>query len=274
MNAVPTGDDLVEQVRSGDYHRFLAIQLAPCAKRWALYAIVAFHIEIAIIAEIVSEPLIGHIRLAWWREALEEIEAGKLPRSHPVVLALAQVFAQYPHVFKFLNEMIDARAADLDESLLAEESAWRDYCHHTAGALHMALAYVLSEACARAEETRIREQGVAYAMIGLARAIPYMVAQGWNRFPKARLERHGVTSLAPSAALNAFVAEMLADATLRIEPKLRNHRLRVLTALVEMAMLGNRQLLRVSADPYGLRPAKLPFILVAVRNHYRLFTSF
>ena len=94
MNAVPTGDDLVEQVRSGDYHRFLAIQLAPCAKRWALYAIVAFHIEIAIIAEIVSEPLIGHIRLAWWREALEEIEAGKLPRSHPVVLALAQVFAQ------------------------------------------------------------------------------------------------------------------------------------------------------------------------------------
>ena len=274
MNAGPTGDDLVEQVRGGDYHRFLAIQLAPRAKRWALYAIVAFHIEIAGIAEIVSEPLIGHIRLAWWREALEEIEAGKLPRSHPVALALAQVFAQYPHLFKFLHEMIEARAADLDESLLADEAAWREYCNHTAGSLHMAMAYVLSETCARANETRIREQGVAYAMVGLVRAIPFMVAQGWNRFPKTRLERYHLTSLAPSEALNAFVSDLLADAELLMAPKLCNQKLRFLSALVAMSALGKRLLQRVSSDPYGLRPAKLPFIWVAVRIHYCPLTIF
>lgn len=272
MNAGPTGDDLVDAVRSGDYDRFLAIQLAPGGKRAALYAVVAFHIEIASVAEIVSEPLIGHIRLAWWREALEEIEAGKPPRSHPVVLALAQVQREYPRVLAFLYEMIEARAADMDASLIADEAAWQEYCNHTAGALHMALGYVLSEACARQNETLIRDQARGYAMIGLCRAIPFMAAQGWVRFPQGRLEKHQLTSLAPSAALNHCVAEIMADAGQRMTTQWRNPKLLPLSAMVALAMLGKAQLQRVSCDPYRLRPAKLRAVWQMVRLKYCPFT--
>ena len=274
MERIEAGADLVEQVRSGDYDRFLAIQLAPRAKRAALYAIVAFHVEIATIAEIVSEPLIGHIRLAWWREALEEIEAGKAVRKHPTVEALAEMLRDYPRVLPFLYEMIEARAADLDESLLVEEEAWREYCNHTAGALHMAMAYVLSEACARENESLIRDHGRAYAMIGLARAIPFMAAQGWNRFPKARLEKHHLSSFSPSESLNRFVEEIIADAQQLMASKLHNQRLRVLSVLVALAGLGKRRLMRVSGDPYRLSPAKLPSVWLAIRIHYCSFTCF
>ena len=45
--------------------------------------------EIAKTAEVVSEPAIGQIRLQWWREALEGVEAGR-PRAHEVAIPLAE----------------------------------------------------------------------------------------------------------------------------------------------------------------------------------------
>ena len=70
----------LRELRAADYERFLAIQLASAAKRPALYALTALNTELARIAETVSEPLLGHIRLAWWREALEELLGPSEPR--------------------------------------------------------------------------------------------------------------------------------------------------------------------------------------------------
>ncbi len=274
MDAGNTGDDLVAQVRRGDYERFLAIQVAPEGKRAALYAMAALNSEIASVAEIVSEALIGHIRLAWWREALEEIEAGKTPRNHPLVLALADVQRVYPRVFPFLYEMIEARGADLDESLIADETSWRSYCDHTAGALHMAFGFVLDEACARENETLIRDAAQGCAMIGLVRAIPYMAAQGFMRFPAARLEKFQLTSLAPTESLRNFVREIIADAENLIAIKKYNPKLQALHALVVLAQLGQHQLARVSHDPYRLRPAKLRAVWRVIRLKYCPLTCF
>jgi phytoene/squalene synthetase len=248
---------LLQQVRSSDYDRFLAIQLAPPEKRAALYAITAVHIELARIAEIVSEPMIGHIRLAWWREALAEIEAGKTPRNHPVVRALAALYPTTPKLFALLALTIDARAADLDTSLIAQEAAWRDYCTNTAGALHLAFAHVLDAGAAETHADLIREQGQAYAMIGLVRAIPFMAAQGWLRFDHARLNAHGLTSLAPAPALPAFARMVVEDAAARLPEQRLPQSLKPLRALSELARHHAAQLKKAGYDPYRLRPSKL-----------------
>ncbi len=257
-----SADDLIQQVRSGDYERFLAIQLARPEKRAALYALTAFAIELARVAEIVSEPLIGHIRLAWWREALEEIIAGKKPRSHPTVLALAEVYATTPATFAELFRMIDARATDLEPGALDEKSAWRDYLDGTAGALHSAWALVLDAQAAVTHADAIREQARAYATVGLLRAIPYLHAHGWNRFPRTRLDAFELESLAPCEALNRFVLATLEQALARSSSTSRSSLSlpKSLNALLSVAIFSykyNLWLLKLQGDPYRLRPKKL-----------------
>ena len=67
---------------------------APAARREALFALYALNVALSRIGETVSQPMLGEIRLQWWRESLDGIYAGT-PRREPVVEALAATVA--PH---------------------------------------------------------------------------------------------------------------------------------------------------------------------------------
>ena len=62
---------------AADYDRYLSALFAPACRREALFALIAFNHEIARIPEAVSEPMLGRIRLQWWREVLEAVYAGR-----------------------------------------------------------------------------------------------------------------------------------------------------------------------------------------------------
>ncbi len=66
----PSG--LARQLRALDRDRFVTALFAPPAARDELIALYSFNLELARIAEQVSEPMIGEIRLAWWREAVAD----------------------------------------------------------------------------------------------------------------------------------------------------------------------------------------------------------
>jgi phytoene/squalene synthetase len=251
-------DSLTQQVRAGDYDRFLAIQLAPASMRGALYTLAAFHLELARIAEIVSEPLIGHIRLAWWHEALQEIETGKVPRNHPVVQALADIYANRPIIFGYLHAIIDARGADLDPSQLAEESAWRNYCAETAGNLHIAMAHLIS-AEVGAHEPLIRAYGQAYAMIGLMQAIPFMAAHNIKRLPAT------FSDVSPTPTLYTRVHETVATALSQLPVIQPPRELKTIRALAALTHLHARQLRARSYNPYTLRPARVSAVWQVMR---------
>ena len=261
METPPKDDDLALHVRASDYDRFLCIQLAPANKRPALYAVTAFHSELARIAETVSEPLLGHIRLAWWREALEEIASGARPRHHPVTQGLADVYAAEPTSFIPLLQMVEARAADLDESLLAEEGAWLAYLDGTAGALHRAWALLLDAPNAARHEAVIASAARAYAMIGLVRAIPYLAAQGFNRFPAERLMQAGLTSFAPSAQLQQCVARLIGDMP-PVDTKIfQSKTLLPLKGLTQLSSLYKKSMRKCGNDPYRDHPMRLAVIM-------------
>lgn len=261
-----TSAEFIQQTRSGDYDRFLAIQRAPVKCRASLYVLAAFSVELARIAEIVSEPLIGHIRLAWWREALEEIAAGKAPRNHPLVLALAEIYSAQPEIFRLLLEIIEARAADLDTSLLAEETAWEAYCEQTAGALHLAFAMVMDASLAKRHASTIRKQGKAFAMVGLLRAIPFMTAQGWMRFSSRQLDAYALNSLEPSVPLPDFVRAIASEALGMLERgEVLPRAFRPLKALAALSKLSAQQLQRAGYDPYHLRESRLAAVWRVMR---------
>jgi NADH dehydrogenase [ubiquinone] 1 alpha subcomplex assembly factor 6 len=62
-----------QQLRRLDPDRYLTALFAPDRRREGLFALYAFNLEVARAREAVREPMMGLIRLQWWRDALEEI---------------------------------------------------------------------------------------------------------------------------------------------------------------------------------------------------------
>ena len=78
-------DELADEVRRGDPDRWRAAMLAPAAARPGLFALYAFNLEVARAPWVASEPALAAIRLAWWREAVDEIYDGRRAAAAPVV---------------------------------------------------------------------------------------------------------------------------------------------------------------------------------------------
>ena len=160
MADTETLDDLVRRV---DPDRWLASRfIADVAARADVIALVAYNYELARVAGGVSNALMGEIRLTWWREAMEEIAAGKPPRKHPTVEALAAC-AVDPLA---LAAMAEARFADLDEGPLAGEGEVLAYVDATAGALAVLAARRLD---ASADPHAVKGAARAYGLAGLWR---------------------------------------------------------------------------------------------------------
>src|SRR5512132_1000725 len=100
-------------VRRNDYDRFLSALFAPEPFRGRLFALYAFNYEVAKTADTVSQPLLGQIRLQWWREALDEIYAGR-NRRHEVVGALGQTIKDANLPRAPFDALLEARELDLD----------------------------------------------------------------------------------------------------------------------------------------------------------------
>ena len=197
-----------QEVRRLDHERYLAALFAPDARRPALMALYAFNIEIAKIAEIVSEPMLGQIRLQWWREAIAELYEGT-PREHAVVEALGRAISMHELSRVRLDRMIDARALDLEQTVFPDIAALKAYVAGTAGTLSELTLEVLG-AADEATLAAAGHAGLAWGLTGLLRALPHHAAQRRLYMPKDLLDRAGVTpeqvfARAPLAALPEIV---------------------------------------------------------------------
>lgn len=251
-------DSLLLALRARDYDYYLALGLAPEATREGLAALVTFAQELAHIAEVVSEPLMGHMRLAWWREGLAELNAGNTPRAHPLLRAMADLFPAGHAAYRLLEEMIEARAADLDASLLRDHQAWMRYLDRTTGHLHRLMAiYLIGEAQTRALEPALRANALGYALVASARSIPRLSAKGKARYPYLTLMGDVPGPLI--LAITAWLHEASTQLSLAKLPKsLGPHR-----ALRRIARYHIRKLQQAQADPYLARPW-VPGVVVRV----------
>jgi len=106
-------DYCADQVRLYDYESYVLILFAPAAKREALYAIHAFRIELSRIKGLIREPMMGLIRIQWWRDAIEKLYQGEVLR-HEVLQALAPVIKKYALSSDDFTGLIDSYESDLE----------------------------------------------------------------------------------------------------------------------------------------------------------------
>jgi phytoene synthase len=175
-------------VRRGDQDRYWSALLAPEAARPHLLALFAFNIELSRIAEQVSEPQLGEIRLQWWRDALCAALGGA-PADHPVLARLAEAVAAHRLPHEPFLAMIDAHGFDVHGEPMPDAGALQDYLAATAGSVFSLGAQILGAGECR--EASALAAG-AYGLAGLLRALPYHASRGRIFLPADLLARHGL----------------------------------------------------------------------------------
>ena len=65
------------EVKAYDPDRYLTALFAPKVYREAIFSLYAFSSDIARTRELVSEPILGQIRLKWWNDTISSIYEGE-----------------------------------------------------------------------------------------------------------------------------------------------------------------------------------------------------
>jgi phytoene synthase len=218
-----------DQVRRQDRDRYLTALFAPAERREDLFALYAFNLEVAKTAEVVSEAMVGRIRLQWWREAVEEIYDGR-PRAHAVVESLAQTVERHDLPRALFDRLIDAREADLDGEPPADFAALEAYAEGTAASLFaLALGVLGSPADRGPAGEAAHHLGIAWALTGLARAVPFHARQKRSYLPskltrEAGLDMAELFELRSSPALARVIEAIAACANDRVQAARRLRR--------------------------------------------------
>ncbi len=252
-------------LRRHDRDRFQTALFAPAAHREALFALYAFNYEIARVREVVTQPVLGQIRLEWWRENIAAAYQDGPIRRHPIVETLGAAIRERGLTRGHIERMIDARATvDFAGEPPADLAALEDYAEATSSTLIALALEVLGVRDPEAAEAG-RHIGIAYALCGLLRAAPHRLAAGRPIVPLDIAARLGLDPrdcpAAPgSRGLRAAVAEIAAAASGHLRAA-RGER-RVASAAVPallpavIAAQSLRRLKRAGYDPFD--PALAP----------------
>lgn len=171
-----------ELVEKGDPDRFLATMTGDAQARARLFPLYAFNLEIARAPWVASEPMIGQMRLQFWRDTLEEIDAGKPARAHEVAQPLTEVVRNTGLDTRLLDAMVVARWADLERAPFADAAALGAYLGETAGNLMWAAVQALGGSDDLVAPSRA--VGLASGLAGWLMAVPELEARGWPALPE------------------------------------------------------------------------------------------
>jgi len=209
----------------------------------------------------VREPMMGLMRLQWWRDALEGIYGGT-PRRHEVIAPLAAAIRDHRLERRLLDRLIDAREADMDPAPPADLAALEDYAAATSGTLIRLVLAVLAGNGEVPPGARDAAEaiGTAWALTGLVRAVPFHARARRLYLPQAVIGRAGLDvgqlfELRSSPALAAACREIMAAAGERLADGRRHARAvpRVLRPALLPAALADlylARLARASGDPF------------------------
>ncbi len=226
MNADPAHAYCAELVRRVDRDRYLAALFAPAAQRRRILAVYALNAELAGIAGAVREPLLGEIRLQWWREGLR----GR--RDHPVLEALAESTTAHSLNPAMLERTIDARKRDLSTVPARDMREVESYAEGTSGVVAVLAAESIGGHDPVTESVAMHV-GTAWGLVSLLRALPHhgggqgsgllaglvaergmaevardVATRARAHLAEARGERDGASKQAIAALLPATVADL------------------------------------------------------------------
>ncbi|MEM6461421.1 MAG: phytoene/squalene synthase family protein [Pseudomonadota bacterium] len=178
-------------LREGDRDRYLCALLVPENVRGSFSALYAFNLEIARIRESVSDPMLGELRLQWWRDVIGGKARGDA-MANPVAAAL--IDTMYNHALQpgpLLN-MIDARQFDLYDDPMPDRNTFEGYAGETASTLIQMSVNAVDPQSASGTGDAAGHAGVAQLVAGTLLLLPTHRARGQIFVPGDILDACGL----------------------------------------------------------------------------------
>jgi phytoene synthase len=207
LHAAERGETVRAIARAGDPDRALSALFAPRDVRPDLFALYSLNVELARIAEQVSEPDLGAIKLQWWREAIDRATSGETT-GHPVADAFGDVMRRRALPADRVASLIDARGFDIAPRIMPDRASLEAYLRDTAGMLFALSAAILGGGGGGVEPAA-QAAGLAFGLTGLMRALPIHAASGRLYLPADVLRAHGAS---PEEVLTGKTTQGLREA--------------------------------------------------------------
>ena len=237
---------MYQAARRDEPDRFLAALLAPAGCQPDLLALAAFAGELGRIPSTVSDPLIGEIRLQWWRDAIDAGARGDAS-GHPVADAIATTIRARRLDQASFHQIIDARAFDLSGELHAGDEALAAHMAQSEGLLFALGCEIVTGA--KLPYDLAARAGLSYGLARVLGRLPALLHNGGFPVPETLLAREGVlrTMLAERPFAEATVAgveraakdleDRARDALAAVKAGLIGHPGRICAALFPLAMV-------------------------------------
>ncbi len=178
--------------RAFERDRYLSALLAPRQARDDLVALAAFAGEIARIPATVSEPMLGEIRLQWWREAVGRALGGEGGATgHPIADTLAAALLRHGIGAESIARLIDAVGERLDDLPFADLAGLRRHLAQWHGGL-FEIAWLMLGGKGAAPEM-LRASGEVYGLARCLAEAPADLAQGRILLPRDLVTACGIS---------------------------------------------------------------------------------
>lgn len=246
-------DAIADAARTTDFDRYLAARLAPPTARRDLIVLTAFLGEIARIPRLVSEPMLGEVRLQWWHDAIEGFgsgDAGQTPLTgNPLADALGGVVARHRLSKQMLLDAVEVRTFELYADPIEDDAALSRYLAGTEGAGFRLAGAILAAGPDRSPHAvaTLEAAGEAFGLTRALLGLPFHLSRGHTPFPRSWPEVQPLDAVAASGdphGTRMLVSRAIAEARARLAD-VRRH-------LKSDASVTGRRVLRAAVLPCAL----------------------
>ncbi len=172
---------LIDTARDGEPDRLAAALLAPEPQRMGLLALAAFSAELRRIPLTAKEPMMGEVRLQWWRDAIRTAA----PTGNPIADALIDAMEAYALPPAVLVAMTEARAFDLYGDPMPDRAALDGYLMRTEGALFELGLRVMGRTPDAGSVAMCTAAAQSYGLVRLLADLPGWLHRGRSPLPRS-----------------------------------------------------------------------------------------
>ncbi len=175
--------------RSGSsfYYSFLFL---PPERRRAITALYAFCREVDDVVDEASDEAVARAKLAWWREEMERLFAGR--PQHPVSKALAPAIETFNLPQEHFIEIIDGMEMDLDYASYETFTDLSLYCHRVASIVGIMSAEIFGYQD-RQTLKYAHHLGMAFQLTNILRDVREDCRRGRLYIPLEEMRQFGVS---------------------------------------------------------------------------------
>jgi phytoene synthase len=168
---------------------YYSFRFLPPDRRRAITAFYAFCREVDDVADECRDPALALAKLAWWRDEVARLYAGK--PEHPVTRALLEAIGPCHLPEDAFGQIIDGMEMDLGLVRYADFKALRLYCHRVAGVVGEVAALIFG-VTDRATLKYANKLGLAFQLTNIIRDVGEDARRNRIYLPRDELDRFGI----------------------------------------------------------------------------------